>query len=72
MSDYTSNKLGVKNRVPMSGGRDLSFINALYGGYWNYDLKDFRYMINPYFPPQEMLDKIAASVGALCKNYPSI
>lgn len=55
----------------MLGGRDLSIINALHGGYWNYDLKDFRYMINPYFPPQEMLDKIAASVSALCKNYPS-
>ena len=50
---------------------DLSFINTLYGGYWNYDLTDFRYMINPYFPPQEMLDTIAASVGVLSRSYPS-
>ena len=50
---------------------DLSFINTLYGGYWNYDLTDFRYMINPYFPPQEMLDTITASVGLLSRSYPS-
>jgi threonine-phosphate decarboxylase len=50
---------------------DLCFINTLYGGYWNYNLTDFRYMINPYFPPQEMLDTIAASVGVLSRSYPS-
>jgi len=50
---------------------DLPFINTLYGGYWNYDLSDFRYLINRYFPPQEMLDTIAASVGVLSRSYPS-
>ena len=55
----------------MSDRIELSTIDSLYGGYWNYDLKDFRYMINPYFPPKEMLDKMAANFSTLCKNYPS-
>lgn len=28
-------------------------------------------MINPYFPPQEMMDEIAGSLAALSRNYPS-
>jgi len=55
----------------MTDKLDLSLIGALYGGYWNYDLKDFCYMINSYFPPQEMLDKIAAELSVLSRNYPS-
>lgn len=55
----------------MPNGLDLSFIRSLYGGYWNYGLKDFCYMINQYFPPQEMLDKIAGSYSLLSRNYPS-
>ena len=55
----------------MTDKRDLSFVRSLYGGYWNYDLKDFCYMINSYFPPQEMLGKIAARLSVLSKNYPS-
>ena len=49
----------------------LSFISSLYGGYWNYDLLDFCYMINPYFPPEEMLDEIVSNFIPLSKSYPS-
>jgi len=50
---------------------DLRFVKSLYGGYWNYHLKDFCYMINPYFPPQEMLNEMAYRCLTLTKNYPS-
>ena len=32
---------------------------------------DFSFMINPYFPPPEMLERIAGSLTALSKNHPS-
>ena len=50
---------------------NLSFISSLYGGYWNYDLLDFCYMINPYFPPEGMLDEIVSNFISLSRNYPS-
>lgn len=32
-----------------------------YGGYWRYpQLLDFCYLVNPYFPPQRLIDEIQA------------
>ena len=30
---------------------DVHFLSSLYGGYWNYEVHDFCYMTNHYFPP---------------------
>lgn len=50
----------------------LSSIQGRYGGYWRYPrLLDFCYLVNPYFPPQKMVDEIKASFGALLTQYPS-
>ncbi len=33
-----------------------------YGGYWRYpQLLDFCYLVNPYFPPQRLIDEIQAN-----------
>lgn len=43
-----------------------------YGGYWRFpDLKDFCYLVNPYYPPQKMKDEIRASFDRLITEYPS-
>lgn len=43
-----------------------------YGGYWRYpQILDFCYLVNPYFPPQRMLDEIKASFERLLVQYPS-
>jgi len=55
----------------MSENPGLSHIKSLYGGYWNFDLKDFCYMVNPYFPPGDLLNSIADSLPLLSKSYPS-
>ena len=55
----------------MSTRPNLPFIEALHGGYWNLDLKDFCHMINPYFPPQEILNKMAGSLSTSSRSYPS-
>lgn len=55
----------------MSDRQDLASIRCLYGGYWKYELRDFCYMVNQYFPPQDMMAKMAERVSVLSKSYPS-
>jgi len=54
-------------------GKDkLHLLQKTYGGYWRYPgLKDFCYLVNPYFPPQKMIDEIQASFKVLLTQYPS-
>lgn len=43
-----------------------------YGGYWRYPrLLDFCYLVNPYFPPQKLIDELKASFETLLTQYPS-
>lgn len=47
-------------------------IQARYGGYWRYPhLLDFCYLVNPYFPPQKLMDELKASFETLLTQYPS-
>lgn len=50
----------------------LTRIQSRYGGYWRYPkLIDFCYLVNPFFPPQRLLDEIGASFETLVRQYPS-
>ncbi len=50
----------------------VSLLQGRYGGYWRYpNLIDFCYLVNPYFPPQKMMDEIQASFADLLTQYPS-
>lgn len=47
-------------------------VSSRYGGYWRYpQMLDFCYLVNPYFPPQRMIDEIKASFETLMREYPS-
>lgn len=47
-------------------------ITSRYGGYWRYpNMLDFCYLVNPYFPPTQMLDEMKASFETLLREYPS-
>ena len=47
-------------------------ISSRFGGYWRYPhLLDFCYLVNPYFPPQQMIDEVKASFETLMREYPS-
>ena len=47
-------------------------ISSRYGGYWRYPhMLDFCYLVNPYFPPQQMVDEMMASFSTLLREYPS-
>ena len=43
-----------------------------YGGYWRYPgLKDYTYLVNPYFPTVRMRAEMKNSFDVLLENYPS-
>lgn len=47
-------------------------VSSRFGGFWRYPhLLDFCYLVNPYFPPQQMVDEIKASFDTLLREYPS-
>lgn len=50
----------------------LHKIQRRYGGYWRYPkLVDFCYLVNPYFPPQRLIDEIKSNFDSLITQYPS-
>lgn len=50
----------------------VSLLQDRYGGYWRYPkLVDFCYLVNPYFPPQKLIDEIKANFEKLLTQYPS-
>ena len=50
----------------------VDLMAARYGGYWRYpQLLDFCYLVNPYFPPQKLIDEMKASFETLLTQYPS-
>ena len=43
-----------------------------FGGYWRFNnIKDYCYLVNPYFPPQNMINKIMYLSRELISSYPS-
>jgi histidinol-phosphate/aromatic aminotransferase/cobyric acid decarboxylase-like protein/choline kinase len=55
--------------------RDRAKLKAFqqrYGGYWRFPaLKDFCYLVNPYFPTPRMLHEMTRSFAELLTSYPS-
>lgn len=50
----------------------LDKIQGRYGGFWRYpQLLDFCYLVNPYFPPQKLINEMKASFETLLTQYPS-
>ena len=43
-----------------------------YGGYWRFPhMKDYCYLVNPYYPSERMKDEMRANFDALLTEYPS-
>lgn len=50
----------------------VTSIQSRYGGYWRYPkFIDFCYLVNPYYPPQKLMDEIKANAETLLTQYPS-
>lgn len=52
--------------------RKVENIQGRYGGYWRYPrLLDFCYLVNPYYPPQKLINEMKSSFETLLTQYPS-
>ena len=50
----------------------LKKYHSRYGGYWRFDkMKDFCYLVNPYFPTAKMNAELKNNFEELLTNYPS-
>ena len=50
----------------------LELFHKRFGGYWRFNgIKDYCYLVNPYFPTSKMIDKMKYFYNDLLFNYPS-
>ena len=50
----------------------LRLMESRYGGYWRYPrIRDFCYMVNPYFPNKRLMSELKANFERLVREYPS-
>ena len=53
-------------------GERYKKLTSRYGGYWRFPhLKDFCYLVNPYFPPARMMEELKSNFDILVRQYPS-
>ncbi len=59
--------------VMFSKGKDkYNLVISKFGGYWRYErMLDFCYLVNPYFPPKRMVEKLQREFPVLLCDYPS-
>jgi histidinol-phosphate/aromatic aminotransferase/cobyric acid decarboxylase-like protein len=50
---------------------DVKAVSSMYGGFWNFDIQDFCYMTNRYFPPEAFVQSLSQNLGTLIGAYPS-
>ena len=64
--------LDIAESIFSSDDEKLKKLQIRYGGYWRYPkLKDFCYLVNPYFPPKKMVDELKMNFETLLTQYPS-
>ena len=52
--------------------KKLDKLMMRYGGYWRFpQMKDFCYLVTPYFPPKSMIEELSSSFEMLLTQYPS-
>lgn len=64
--------LDIANCIFSSGIEKLNKFQKRYGGYWRFEnILDYCYLVNPYYPPKNMLEKIDYFSKNLITQYPS-
>ena len=70
--DDIQDKLNAEIIFPKTPKDKLSLTQKRYGGYWRFpELKDFCYLVNPYFPNKKMQEEMKAYFHELLSQYPS-
>ena len=64
--------LSIANALFATGIEKYNIITSAFGGFWRYTkVKDFCYLVNPYFPPKKMVEKMQNEFPILLGQYPS-
>lgn len=64
--------LDIAETMFSSGEEMLDKYYRRYGGYWRFPLlKDYCYLVNPYYPSKRMKDEMRANFDVLLTEYPS-
>ncbi|MBR4793595.1 MAG: aminotransferase class I/II-fold pyridoxal phosphate-dependent enzyme [Bacteroidaceae bacterium] len=62
----------IAETIFSEGDDMLNRFHQCYGGYWRFpQMKDFCYLVNPFFPTERMKDEIRANFDTLLTEYPS-
>ena len=70
--DDVQDKANAEIIFATSAQEKLQLIQSRYGGYWRFpELKDFCYLVNPYFPTFKMQEEMKAYFYELLSQYPS-
>lgn len=52
--------------------KKMQAMSARFGGYWRFpSVHDYAYLVNPFFPPQAMIDEFHENLTHLIADYPS-
>ncbi|MHA2012750.1 MAG: aminotransferase class I/II-fold pyridoxal phosphate-dependent enzyme [Candidatus Helarchaeota archaeon] len=46
-------------------------LKTRHGGYWDYNILDFSYLYNSYFPPKKLYEELSFDIEKYIRNYPS-
>ena len=64
--------LSIANALFSKGIEKYQIITANFGGFWRYSrVKDFCYLVNPYFPQPKLVEKMQNEFPILLTQYPS-
>lgn len=64
--------LDIANCIFSKGIDKLKNFQKRYGGYWRFEnIKDYCYLVNPYYPNEKLLEKINHFSKELLTQYPS-
>lgn len=64
--------LDIANILFSAGQEKYKLLSEKFGGYWRYpEIKDFCYLVNPYFPPKQFVEKLKREFETLLIDYPS-
>lgn len=64
--------LDIANVMFSKGKQKYDLVISKFGGYWRYDtMLDFCYLVNPYFPTKDFIQKMQREFPVLLGAYPS-
>lgn len=64
--------LDIANTMFFEPAISLKQYEHHFGGYWRFPkVKDYCYLVNPYYPPQKMIHQMEYFFQILCTQYPS-